>query len=182
MDTSSFPVEKVTWFDSVEYCNKLSAREGMKPYYELTVKQMNGTSIGDAEAKILGGNGYHLPTDAEWEHSCRAGTRTVYHFGDKDTDLLEYAWFKDNSEARTHAVGEKKPNAFGLYDMHGNVREWIEDMFTNIMPGRPQRVGRGGDWSHVASDCAVTHRFRIAPGRFRDFGLRVARSASAEHK
>jgi len=124
LDTSKFPVEQVSWFDSVEYCNKLSDREGLKPYYGLTVTMRGGKEgkqIDDAEVKILGGSGYHIPTDAEWEHGCRAGTRTKYHSGDKDEDLLKYAWFDKNSDGRTHTVGEKKPNGFGLYDTLGNV-------------------------------------------------------------
>ena len=180
-DTSKFPVEQVSWFDSVEYCNKLSDREGLKPYYELTVTKRSGKDgkqIDEAEVKILGGAGYRIPTDAEWEHGCRAGTKTRYHFGDKDEDLLEYAWFKDNSDGRTHAVGEKKPNAFGLYDMHGNVREWNEEMLTDAATGAPERVYRGGTWNFDARSCALSNRSRVGPGNRGNYiGLRLARVA-----
>ena len=177
-DTSKFPVENVNWFDSVEFCNKLSEQEELKPYYDLKVTKQttDGKHIEDAEVKILGGDGYHIPTDAEWEHGCRAGTKTKFHFGDKDNDLPEYAWFKDNSDGRTHAVGEKKPNSFGLYDMNGNVYEWNEEMLTNAATGAPERVIRGGSWYHTADNFTVSYRFRLGPAsRNLHWGLRLAR-------
>ncbi len=180
MDTSKFPVEMVSWFDSVEFCNKLSEREGLKPYYELMVTQRggkDGKQIDAADVKIMGGSGYHIPTGVEWEHGCRAGTKTKYFCGDKDEDLLDYAWSRENSGGRTHAVGEKKPNAFGLYDMHGNVREWNEEMLTNPTTGAPERVTRGGNATNPASTSAVSHRTRYGPGShtMQSYGLRVAR-------
>jgi formylglycine-generating enzyme required for sulfatase activity len=177
MDTSKFPVENVTWFDCVGFCNRLSDREGLPPYYELTVTKQNGKSIEDAEVKILSGTGYHIPTDAEWEHGCRAGTRTKYYCGDQDEELPEYAWFKENSKERTHPVGEKKPNAFGLYDMHGNVQEWNEEMLTNATTGVPERVARGGCRIDGAGYyCAVSTRPRYVPAtRNSVLGLRVSR-------
>ena len=183
MDTSKFPVENVNWFDSAEFCNKLSEREGLKPYYQLTVARRlkDGKHIEEAAVKILGGSGYHIPTDAEWELGCRAGTKTKYHCGDKDEDVLDYAWIDKNSDGRTHAVGEKKSNAFGLYDMHGNVHEWNEEMLTNAETGAPERVIRGGSWRGPAGECALNHRFRRGPAYRFDFssllGLRVARVA-----
>jgi formylglycine-generating enzyme required for sulfatase activity len=178
-DTSKFPVESVSWFDSVEFCNKLSEREGLKPYYDLNVTKRggkDGKQIDAAEVKILGGSGYRIPTDAEWTCGCAAGAKTKYHFGDKDDELPEYAWFKDNSEGRPHAVGEKKPNAFGLYDMHGNVREWNEEMLTKAATGAPERVNRGGHWINAAGSCAVSHLSRNGPAyRSDNYGLRVAR-------
>ncbi len=177
LDTSRFPVEQVSWYDSVEYCNKLSEKEGLKHYYALAVtKRSTAKQIDEAEVKILGGSGYHIPTDAEWEHGCQAGTKTKYHCGDKDEDLLEYAWFDKNSDGRTHTVGEKKPNAFGLYDMHGNVREWNEEMLTNATSGAPERVYRGGFWYYPAGTCAVSSRNRLGPAyRSSSSGLRLAR-------
>jgi formylglycine-generating enzyme required for sulfatase activity len=183
LDTSKFPVENLNWFECVEFLNKLSDLEGFKPYYDLTVKKRAGRSIDVAEVKILGGAGYHLPTDAEWEHACRAGTKTKYHCGDKDEDLPEYAWFKDNSDGRTHAVGEKKPNAFGFYDMHGNVREWNEDMLTNSQTQAPERVNRGGYFNNPAKFCTVSSRYSNDPAlRTPYYGLRVARVALREAK
>ena len=173
MDKSSFPVEQVSWYDSVEFCNKLSEREGLKPYYELTVTKRIAKHIDEAEVKILGGTGYHLPTGPEWEHACRAGSKTKYHFGDNDEDLLEYTWFNKNSGDRTHAVGGKKPNAFGFYDMHGNVEEWNGEMLTNTVTGAPYRFVRGGAFSVGA----VANPGTTNPAtRNVRFGLRLART------
>jgi sulfatase modifying factor 1 len=104
MNTSRFPVESVSWFDCVAFCNKLSEMEGLKPYYAIKVlKEGNGTIL-DAEVQVLGGSGYKLPTDAEWTWACAAGAKTKFNFGSQDEDLPAYAWFKDNSDGRTHLV------------------------------------------------------------------------------
>ena len=175
LDTIWFPVDNVSWFDSVEYCNKLSEKEGLKPYYELTVSKRSGPAIRKAVVKIIGGNGYHIPTDAEWEHGCRAGSKAYYHFGSKDEDLGDFAWYEKNSDKRMHGVGEKKPNAFGLFDMHGNVGEWNEEMLTNAT-GAPERVIRGGDWVNSAGNCAASFRIRLLPTDGGNAcGLRLAR-------
>ena len=99
-DTSGYPVEQVSWEDAVEFCKKLSAKEGKT---------------------------YRLPTEAEWEYACRAGTTTRFSFGNDGESLAGYAWYSDNSDVKTHSVGEKKPNAWRLHDMHGNVWEWCAD-------------------------------------------------------
>jgi len=181
LDTSKFPVEQVSWYDSVEFCNKLSEKEGLQPYYDLKVTKRvgkDGKQIEDAQVKILGGSGYHIPTDAEWTHGCAAGSKTRYHFGDKDEQLPDYAWFVVNSDGPPHVVGEKKPNGFGLYDMHGNVREWNEEMLSNSATGAPERVSGGGDWHSPARYCAVNSRHRSGPAdRNYAIGLRVARVA-----
>jgi formylglycine-generating enzyme required for sulfatase activity len=172
----NLPVENVSWFDSVEFCNKLSEREKLPPYYALEVKTRKGNSIEEAEVKILGGPGYHIPTDAEWEHGCRAGTRSKYCFGDDDAQLAEYAWYDQTSGKKTHPVGELKPNGFGLYDIHGNVREWNEEMLKNATTGAPERVSRGGSWNNTAAHCAVSPRYRLVPAhRHINHGLRVSR-------
>jgi formylglycine-generating enzyme required for sulfatase activity len=177
MDTSKFPVEQVTWFDSVEFCNKLSEREGLQPWYELAVTRRSGAAIEKAEVKVLGGSGYHLPTDSQWSHASRAGTNTKYHFGDSDEDLLEYAWI---SESRTHAVGTKQPNAFGLYDMQGNVWEWCNDespAAPTDLERNSRRVFRGGSWNGSSEYCEASYFFmRLPSDRIYGIGLRVVRT------
>ena len=180
MDTSRFPVDSVNWYDSVEFCNRLSEREGFQPYYQLTVTKRSGQTIEEGEVKTQGGNGYHLPTDTEWRHGCQAGTKAKYHFGMSEEDLPQYGWFASNSEGRTHAVGEKKSNSFGLYDMHGNVHEWGEAMLTNAVSGAPEHAGNGGAWNGFAQNCTVGSRNRVAPAYCNNrFGLRAARAVRA---
>jgi eukaryotic-like serine/threonine-protein kinase len=177
MDTSKFPVEQVSWFDSVEFCNKLSESEGLQPWYELTVTRRSGAAIEEAEVKMLGGSGYQIPTDSQWSHASRAGTNTKYHFGDSDEELPEYAWI---NESRTHTVGTKKPNAFGLYDMQGNVWEWCNDE-SSANPTAPERtsrrVFRGGSWNGSSEYCEASYFFmRLPSDRIYGCGLRVART------
>jgi formylglycine-generating enzyme required for sulfatase activity len=170
IDTSNFPVEQVTWDDAVEFCKKLSAREGQT---------------------------YRLPTEAEWEYACRAGSTTRYCFGDDRLQLGEYAWFAyewvgPSSDLHSHSVGKKKPNAWGLHDMHGNVWEWCQDWYesdyyaespTEDPPGPStgsSRVYRGGGWYSDAWLCQSSYRFGFRPS-LRNFslGFRVARDPSA---
>ncbi|MCL2186948.1 MAG: formylglycine-generating enzyme family protein [Treponema sp.] len=123
------PVETVTWFDAIEFCNKLSVKEGFNPVYTITERTPEtGYPITFSTVTVnWTANGYRLPTDAQWEYACRAGSTTDYYFGDDVTKLEEYAWYSENSNSMTHQVGKKKPNDFGLYDMHGNVFEWCWD-------------------------------------------------------
>jgi len=132
-----------------------------------------------------------LPTEAEWEYSCRAGTTTKYWFGDKDEQLILAGWFGANSGSRTHAVGELKANPFGLFDIHGNVHEWVQDAWgpayygqfqekPAIDPNAPSsarspRVVRGGHWHYPASLCRSSDRYAVDPSsRGYDVGFRVS--------
>jgi formylglycine-generating enzyme required for sulfatase activity len=162
------PVENVSWDDAVEFCRKLSQLPKEK----------------------AAGHVYRLPTEAEWEYACRAGTTTAFSFDDDASQLGQYAWFDENSGTTTHPVGGKKPNPWGLYDMHGNVWEWCQDWHGEY-PSEPvtdptgpttgsYRVFRGGRWVSVARYCQSGNRDRFYPS-LRDSGLgfRVARGPSA---
>jgi len=130
------------------------------------------------------GQTFRLPTEAEWEYACRARSRTEYSYGDSPDKLGDYAWFKGNSGGQTHPVGQKKPNPWGLYDMHGNIFEWCQDWvgdYTVKSAGDPtgvatgsRRVLRGGSWHWGATNARSAHRGKSEPlARNYDCGLRV---------
>ena len=145
-----YPVENVSWNDAMEFCRKLS-------------------SLPEEKAA---GRVYRLPTEAEWEYACRAGTTTTYSFGDDESLLSEYAWSRIDADDQTHAVGQKKPNPWGFYDMHGNVWEWCGDLF-NPSSGSA-RVDRGGSWNDFATDCRSASRSKNYPSfRYHYNGFRV---------
>jgi formylglycine-generating enzyme required for sulfatase activity len=148
------PVEQVTWTAAVRFCNARSAQEGLKPCYD-TNRWGCDFSAG----------GYRLPTEAEWEYACRAGSTTAYYFGDNPEDLKAFGWFEGNAQAQPHPAAQRKPNAWGLYDMAGNVWEWCNDFYgAKYYRTSPQdnprgpdagekRVLRGGAWSSSAANC-----------------------------
>jgi len=171
------PVERVTWLDAVKFCNRLSEREGLAPVYDL----QPGAAIRRPAA-----DGYRLPSDAEWEYACRAGTLTMFAAGGRRDDLKRVAWFADNAGGRTRDVAKRQANAWGFHDMHGNVWEWVEDLYGTLpdlspenieSPGLgPDRTMRGGSWYTGALECRTTNFCRIDPGfRCSDLGFRVAR-------
>ncbi len=155
------PVEHVSWFDVVAFCNALSATEGLPPAYR--IDGQNVIWVGPQAP------GWRLPTEAEWEYACRAGS-TVPRYGNLD----EIAWYDKNSGRETHDVATKQPNAWGLYDTLGNVREWVWDWYGSYSDGPqtdptgPQsgssRVDRGGSWSHGAQYARAAYRDSGAPG------------------
>jgi formylglycine-generating enzyme required for sulfatase activity len=161
------PVEQVSWDDAVEFCQKLSA----------------------LPEEHQAGRVYRLPIEAEWEYACRAGTDTKYSFGDDDSKLGEYGWFDGNSGGQTQRVGQKKANAWGLFDMHGNVWELCSDWYGDYPKGAvtdPQgpsrasvRVSRGGSWYDPAKYSRSAYRCGDGPSRRYYFlGFRIAMGPS----
>ncbi|MDD4497023.1 MAG: formylglycine-generating enzyme family protein [Methanosarcinaceae archaeon] len=156
------PVENVSWDDAQKFIKKLNEMEGKDEYC--------------------------LPSEAEWEYACRAGTTTRYYFGDDDSKLKDYAWYGENSGSKTHSVGQKKPNPWGFYDMHGNIWEWCQDRWHDDYDGAPSdgsvwesgsssdRVFRGGCWYYYARNCRSAIRNYDVPGYRVDYlGFRVLR-------
>ncbi len=158
------PVEGVSWWDAVRFCNTLSLREELAPAYRL---HADGEGIDWDPAA----DGYRLPTEAEWEHACRAGT-TGPHYGLLD----DIAWYRGNAEDRIHEVGGKLPNPWGLYDMLGNVWNWCWDVYDAEVYGS-YRVLRGGGWFDEHWSCRASARRRSHPTfQVDDVGFRLARS------
>ncbi len=168
---SDCPVEEVSWEDAVRYANALSSKEGLTPCYDAS-----GNFQG------LSCSGYRLPTEAEWEYAARAGTT-----GSQYGSLGMIAWTRDNSNYETHPVGQLGPNAWGLYDMLGNVWEWTHDWYGSYSGGAERdptgassgsdRVNRGGSWNDEAGDARASNRLSFAPGlRLYYLGFRLARS------
>ncbi|MCX4741707.1 formylglycine-generating enzyme family protein [Streptomyces antibioticus] len=156
------PVEGVSWWDAVHFCNALSRREGLTPAYRVPTGGESVTWDDTAD-------GYRLPTEAEWEHACRAGTE-----GPRYGPLDDIAWHRGNSGERIHTVGGRLPNAWGLYDMLGNVWEWCWDLYDPEVYGG-YRVLRGGGWFDEHWSCRASVRRRSHPTfRVDDVGFRVA--------
>jgi len=180
LETGNHPVEMVSWNDAAEFCAKLSQQELLKPFYF-----RSGETVTP-----LDGTGYRLPTEAEWESACRAGTTTRFWSGNADQDLVSAGLFRSNSGSRTHAAGELKANPFGLSDVHGNVWEWVQDNWdpafygkfeenAAINPSSPfsagsQRVFRGGYYFAYPSLCRSSNRNARHPSsRINFIGFRV---------
>jgi len=181
----TLPVTDLTWEEATRFCVQL-------------------TKLERASGGLVAAASYRLPTEAEWEYACRAGTMTAFSCGDDESMLGDFAWFSGNSEGTAHPVGTKQPNAWGLHDMHGNVREWCSDWQSGSLqggfdPGGPatgsDRVSRGGSWGDQPNRCRSAYRssgdpsnraadsdpwYRSIPHRSGNLGFRVARSPSGK--
>jgi formylglycine-generating enzyme required for sulfatase activity len=158
----NLPVETVSWWDAVRFCNALSVRHGLPAAY---------APDGDGVRWDATAGGYRLPTEAEWEYACRAGSS-----GPRYGPLDDVAWHRGNSRERIHDVGGKRPNAWGLYDLLGNVWDWCWDVYDAEVYGS-YRVLRGGGWFDEHWSCRASVRRRSHPSlRLEDVGFRVARS------
>lgn len=161
----SLPVEAISWKDAASFCNQLSLLAGLEMPYQLSKGEEDFVFNEQAD-------GYRMPTEAEWEFACRAGS-TGIRYGKLDA----IAWYKANSGGSTHEVGQKQANLWGLYDMIGNVWEWCSDIYDATVYGS-YRIIRGGGWYDEARGCIVTNRRRSHPTAYKidDLGFRIARN------
>jgi formylglycine-generating enzyme required for sulfatase activity len=170
----NLPVERVTWYDAVNYCNARSRNEGLTPAY---------TVSGENVTWDRSTNGYRLPTEAEWEYACRAGTTTPYSSG---SSVDGAAWYRSNSGSATHPVGTKQANAWGIYDMHGNVYEWCWDWYGDYSSGAQTdpmgassgttRVIRSMSWNDPGQYLRSAYRDYFSPSAsYYTLGFRLLR-------
>jgi formylglycine-generating enzyme required for sulfatase activity len=186
------PVETITWYDAVEFCNKLSALEGLQEVYTISGRTpATGYPITSAAVTAdWSKNGYRLPTEAEWEYACRTGTTTYRYTADTEAGpphLNTAAWYTNNAASKTHQVGLKTPNDYGLYDMHGNVWDWCWDWLGTYPSGAQtdpvgadtgtSRVCRGGSWNDNGQLLRSAYRgYCIPSDRTNHIGFRLVRS------
>jgi formylglycine-generating enzyme required for sulfatase activity len=178
---NNYPMYYVRWYEAVEYCNKLSIKEGLTPVYR---------GSGDNIICDWNANGYRLPTEAEWEFAAKGGNGSPGNYtysGSNSVDAV--AWYDGNSEGTAQSVGTKAANSLGIYDMSGNVWEWCWDWYGNYSSGSQtdprgpssgaKRVVRGGGWNHWAAHCRSAQRnCIIPPDRYSDVGFRLVRNAN----
>ena len=170
----------LNWEDAARFCNILSEETGLELCYDETTWECDFSK-----------NGFRLPTEAEWEYACRAGTTTQYYTGDNESDLDRAGWYTTNSGGNLHPVGQKEPNRWGLYDMHGNASEWCNDWYDggyySISPSKnptgpgtsSYHVMRGGSYNYYSPECASSKRLSYPPGASSgvEEGFRIVRGS-----
>lgn len=162
--SNDLPVVNVSWYDAVNFCNLLSIDMGFDPCYDIDIHS------GEVFCN-WGNNGFRLPSEAEWQYACRAGSKD-YQYG----EIEDIAWYSGNSDGHIHKVGERAPNQWGIYDMLGNVWEWCWDLYDEKHYGS-YRVFRGGSWAEEQRCCGATCRRRSHPSfQIDDLGFRIAKS------
>ncbi|HNZ07561.1 MAG TPA: formylglycine-generating enzyme family protein [Candidatus Cloacimonadota bacterium] len=190
------PVEQVSWFNAIEYCNRRSLQEGLNPCYSYGTFGSNpdnwpgGWNTSNTNHTNVScnwsANGYRLPTEMEWMFAARGGNQTHNYTYSGSNNLNEVGWYGENSGSTTHPVGTKQPNELGLYDMSGNVWEWVWDIYGSYPSGAQtdphgatsgsNRVGRGGSWGNDAAYCTVSSRYNLnATSGYNFMGFRCVR-------
>ena len=187
------PVDCVSWYDTIVFCNRLSIQEGLTPAYRISGSTnpndwgnipTSSNSTWNAVEIVSGSRGYRLPTEAQWEYACRAETTTIWSYG--NTMNGDYMWFYPNGNNRTHEIGKKMPNAWGLYDMHGNVWEWCWDRYSTYTGGvqtnpsgassGSDRIIRGGAFDSSGPNTRLALRSSYSPDyKSSNFGFRLVR-------